>query len=116
MVYVGAFLVGGLRRRRRRRSLFISNTFHDSGCFDTSSQKFLLLRYEDQSDRGTNMNWVALNVVRRYFIIELGLQSGHWRPSFIKYLFSVPVPFKNKSKAGRIEFPIKFLYLSCTVT
>ena len=74
VVYVGAFLVGG---RCIVSNLFIFNFSHDSGCFDTSSQKFLLLRYEDQSDRGTNMSWVALNVVRRYFIIEHGLQPGH---------------------------------------
>ena len=73
VVYVGAFLVGG----HVLINQLIFNLSHHSGCFDTSSQKFLLLRYEDQSDRGTNMNWVVLNVVRRCFIIEYGLQSGH---------------------------------------
>ena len=40
----------------------------------------------------------------------------HCRPSFIKYLHSVPVPFKNKSEAGRIEFPqVSIFILYCNI-
>ena len=60
VVYVGAFLVG-----EPGQQFIYFNFSPDSGCFDTSSQKFLLLRYEDQSNRGANMSWVVLNVVRR---------------------------------------------------